>query len=467
MVTVMRTPTRLLRRARLLAGLAGLLAAGACDPPLPPPEPTWAHVEPLLRAHCNHCHGSTAEQTGSNAGVVYRFDFYDLDADRCGEAATAMSAPGGLAKAWAALIKSSITNKDGGRPRMPPAPASALKDWERETLVRWVDLQAPRGMPRANNRLPQIKVNTSQVNRRIAVHATVSDPDGESVVGVLKLGPQELKMDRAGSFATTLDAKDWADGKYPVSAVLCDGWAVSRQTLGEVQVGTPPDAGPPGSDAGSPDAAATPDVGAAPDVSPVEGAPAETGGPEAAPPRCPDLDDNGKLDCDENLLVNAGFDQDLRGWSSDKNTAQAFVTKDGQGRAGSGAIAVTNAITAELTGATLAGSEQCLDAKAKARYQVWAQVLVEGGQAGFDSAQPRSAGVSIRFWMGPGCQGEFAGQVGTSLAPEMPYDVWRTVSGAATAPPGAQSMSVRLVAAKSFRQPAFRALIDNALVRIE
>ncbi len=43
-------------------------------------------------------------------------------------------------------------------------------------------------MPRANNRPPQIKVDTSQADRRIAVHATVSDPDGESVVGVLKLG---------------------------------------------------------------------------------------------------------------------------------------------------------------------------------------------------------------------------------------------------------------------------------------
>jgi hypothetical protein len=207
-------------RAGLLIG-AALLPAAACDSPLPPPEPTWVHVEPLLRAHCNHCHGATAERTGSASGVVYRFDFYDLEADRCGEAATAISgstsAPSGLAKAWAALIKSSVTTKDGSRPRMPPAPASALADWERETLVRWADLQAPRGMPRSNNRPPQMKLDTRQADRMITVHATVTDPDGESAVGVLKLGPQVLMMDRAGSFAATVDAKAWADGKYPQS----------------------------------------------------------------------------------------------------------------------------------------------------------------------------------------------------------------------------------------------------------
>ncbi len=86
-----------LRRASLLADVVVVLAAvlTGCDPPLPPPEPTWAHVEPLLRAHCNHCHGATAEKTGSASGVVYRFDFYDLDAGKCGEAARGCRSPSG------------------------------------------------------------------------------------------------------------------------------------------------------------------------------------------------------------------------------------------------------------------------------------------------------------------------------------------------------------------------------------
>jgi hypothetical protein len=451
--------------ARAFAGLmicAALLPSAACDSPLPPPEPTWAHVEPLLRAHCNHCHGATAERTGSASGVVYRFDFYDLEADRCGEAASAISgttsAPSGLAKAWASLIKSSVTTKDGSRPRMPPAPASALADWERETLVRWADLQAPRGMPRSNNRPPQIKLDTRQADREITVHATVTDPDGESAVGVLKLGPQVLNMDRAGSFAATVDAKAWADGKYPVSAVLCDGWAMNQQTLGEVQIGTPlptPDAAAP--DAATPDAGATPDA-AGPDTGPVDAG-------VDAPLRCPDLDHNGKLDCDENLLVNAGFDQDLRGWTQETNTAQSFVARDGQHRAGSGAIAITNAIIEDDPGATLAGSGQCLDAKAQARYLIRAQVLVAAGQPGSDPA--RAAGVNIRFWNAPGCAGDFVGAAVFPLAPELPVEVWRTVSGQATAPAAARSMTVRLVAAKSFKQPPFRVLVDNPLVRIE
>jgi hypothetical protein len=435
------------RGAGLVLGLA--LLPAACDPPLPPPEPTWAEVEPLLRASCNHCHGATAERTGSASGVVYRFDFYDLEADRCGEAASAMPAPSGLARAWASLIKSSVSSKDGRRARMPPAPASALADWQRETLVRWADLQAPLGVPRANHP-PRIKLDTRQADRSITVHATVSDPDGESVVGVLKLGPQVLNMDRAGSFAATIDARAWADGKYPISAVLCDGWAMSQHTLGDVQIGAPPDGGGEG--------AGTSDAGGA-DAGAVEA------GAEAPPARCPDLDDDGKLDCEQNLLVNAAFDQDLRAWSAEMNTAQAFVSRDGQGRAGSGAIAVTNAITVEDPGTTMAGSGQCLDARAGARYLIRAQALVEAGQSG--SVPMRAVGVNLRFWTAPGCVGDLAGGATTPLAADMPADTWRTIAGQATAPAAARSLTVRLVAVKSFRQAAFRVLFDNVLVRIE
>ena len=400
--------------------------------------------------------------------MVYRFDFYDLDADRCGEAAPAIwdnVGPVGAGQGLGRADQSSVTTKDGSRPRMPPAPASALADWERETLVRWADLQAPRGMPRSNNRPPQIKLDTRQADRTITVHATVSDPDGESAVGVLKLGPQVLKMDRAGSFAATVDAKAWADGKYPVSAVLCDGWSMNQQTLGEVQIGTPP----PSPDAAAPDAGVPPDAAArARRGRRADAAGSDTGPVDAgveAPLRCPDLDNNGKLDCDENLLVNAGFDQDLRGWVEEKNTAQAFVPRDAQGRAGSGAIAIINAISAEDPGSTLAGSGQCVEAKPQAHYQIRAQVLVEAGQSGTDSA--RAAGVNIRFWNAPACAGDFVGAAALPLAPETPFDVWRLVSGQATAPAGAKSMTVRLAAAKSFKQPPFRVLVDNVLVRIE
>ncbi len=131
-----------------------------------------------------------------------------------------------------------------------------------------------------------------------------------------------------------------------------------------------PDAGAPDSGAAKPDADVLPARRGHPaGRGPPDGGPADAG-TEAPPTRCPDLDDNGKLDCDENLLVNAGFDQDLRGWSAETNTAQAFVTRDGQGRANSGAIAVTNAIGAEAMGGTLGGSWQCLDARAMAEYQI-------------------------------------------------------------------------------------------------
>ena len=43
-----------------------VLLALACDgSPAPVAQPTWADVEPILRVHCNHCHGATAAQTGA------------------------------------------------------------------------------------------------------------------------------------------------------------------------------------------------------------------------------------------------------------------------------------------------------------------------------------------------------------------------------------------------------------------
>lgn len=473
-------PSRWLLAQLALPGAALSLLAG-CQEPLPVAEPTWAHVEPLLRAHCNHCHGSTAARTGSAGGTVYRFDFYDRDPAVCGEAVEAMSAAAGAgARGWAPLIKASITPKIGGRARMPPAPAEALADWERETIVRWVDQQAARGKPREDNHPPTLQVQTARSPAspdQLDLRAVLQDPDGQAVLGLLRVGGTELKMDRSGSFSTRVDISRWETGAHPVSAVLCDGWTQSRPALPAIQVGdggvadAAADGGPgDGGDARDALAAsdATPDWGARDGGSDGSGADVtllQDAAPEAPAimGRCPDLDGNGQLDCDETLLVNSTFDQDLRGWSLEFNASMAHTASDVGGRTAPGAMAITNATAADGEGGSLAGARQCLTVIPGARYRIYAEVLIPSGQDGTDPL--RAAGLNVQFWNTADCLGDLVGAFTPPLVGSVPADSWRTTSGATNAPANARSMAVRLVAAKSFRQPAFRALLDNVLVK--
>jgi hypothetical protein len=220
--------------------LACVIPVACGSTPTVSDHPTWADVEPILRGACTHCHGATAAQTGSSGPLVYRFDFYDMTAATCGDAAQALSGQG-LGHDWAALIKADVTSPGSGwRPRMPPAPASELTDWQRETIVRWASEPDPlKGEPQRDNHRPDIQLggDSSVANARLAFTAVISDPDNESVVGVLKIGDVSLKMDRPGAFAATLDTSAWPAGLYPISATICDGWdSVTYDRLGNVQI---------------------------------------------------------------------------------------------------------------------------------------------------------------------------------------------------------------------------------------
>jgi hypothetical protein len=216
---------------------AGLLALG-CEPqPAAPVNPTWADVEPILRGECNHCHGGSAPTTGSVAGAVYRFDFYDLSPEVCGEAMAAMDVPS-LARGAASLIRTDVTPPPGvPRPRMPPAPATVLEDWQRETLQRWAD-RPVKGPAPADNRAPRLEVRRfpASANQQLSFVAVLSDPDGQSAIGVIKVRDAVYKMDRLGSFAVAIDTAAWPAGSHPVTAVLCDGWISTQVEVGVVSV---------------------------------------------------------------------------------------------------------------------------------------------------------------------------------------------------------------------------------------
>jgi hypothetical protein len=222
---------------RLAAVSLLMLSPGCGGPPRVPEHPTWADVEPIVRAECTHCHGPTARETGSSGALVYRFDFYDMTPSTCGDAAAAL-APQGMALGWALLIRSAVEPPaSGGRARMPPAPAPSLATWERETLLRWA-ADPRRGVPQPGNARPDIQLDAPSgiADTGLSFSAAIEDPDGEPVVGVLNIGDVALLMDRPGVFAADLDTRTWPAGRYPISASLCDGWDVVSYQLGNVQI---------------------------------------------------------------------------------------------------------------------------------------------------------------------------------------------------------------------------------------
>lgn len=213
----------------------GLVASACTPPPDAEANPTWADVAPILAGQCNYCHGSTAQRTGAIGSAVYRLDFYDLES--CGDAALAMDNRA-LARASAALFTGALTAPPtGDRPRMPPAPAVALEDWQRETLLRWAK-NPVKGPPPPDNRPPYLRVQKlpSQADRLLSFTAVADDPEGESVVGVIRAGNAVFRMDRPGSFAVQIDSSSWPDGNHRITASLCDGWTQTQFDLGQVLI---------------------------------------------------------------------------------------------------------------------------------------------------------------------------------------------------------------------------------------
>ena len=229
-------------RAALLARAAAcvaLLGAGACGADDPPENPTWAEVEPIMRAQCTGCHGASATETGSS----FRFDFYDMSStdttpNPCADAASILSDVT-LARGQADKIARAITTTDPDvRPAMPPLPAPYLTDNEWLTILRWT-ANPIRGDKPPSNQAPRISVQgtSSIVNETMEVNLVVSDPEGDPVVGVIKVGDQIVRrMDRSGAFFERLDTSDWPEGTVGLTALLCDGWSLVSADLLEISI---------------------------------------------------------------------------------------------------------------------------------------------------------------------------------------------------------------------------------------
>jgi len=228
------TPTPRKRRRSVLFFACVSTFAAACGPDDPPEQPTWAQVEPILRAECGSCHGSGALETGG--GI--RFDFYDLNTSACGPDVLSALSDVSAAKKQNDDIAKAITTKDPNvRPLMPPPPAPYLTDNEWLTILRWTARPILGDKP-PNDLPPRISLEGTPfvADQTLDIHAVVDDPEGEPVVGILKVGDWTGPMDRAGSFAARLDTSSWPNGVVTVSAVICDGWSQVSAPLQTIEI---------------------------------------------------------------------------------------------------------------------------------------------------------------------------------------------------------------------------------------
>jgi len=246
----MDAPTKNIWRLALCSivlALGAALSNGGCSSPSAPEKPTWVDVEPILRGQCVTCHGGNATTAGSVQGLAYRLDLFDLTAEVCGEAATAVDHSklfaGAFALGNAQRIADAITidpDNPAPRPLMPPLPAPSLEPWQWETILRWAaESPAPlKGDAPVDNRAPLVRISEldSHVDRTLHLSVNLEDPDGSASVGIVKIGSFILKMDRPGAFIADVDTSTWPEGALPVDVVLCDGWTKANYSLGPVTV---------------------------------------------------------------------------------------------------------------------------------------------------------------------------------------------------------------------------------------
>jgi hypothetical protein len=170
----------------------------------------------------------------------------------------------------------------------------------------------------------------------------------------------------------------------------------------------------------------------------------------------------------ETLVKNADFSKDTFGWSpEDPTVTMTWVAADANSNRKSGSIAVLNSLFGAADGIASRAATQCLPTEPGTRYGFAADLFIPKGQGdGLDGGSYQaSAGLSLIFFTSAHCN-EFTLSSATSVLLEE-ADSWAHREGHAVAPTGAQSMLVRLVAFKNFREYAFEAHFDNVLLKAE
>jgi hypothetical protein len=195
-----------------------------------------------------------------------------------------------------------------------------------------------------------------------------------------------------------------------------------------------------------------------------------------------DYGDGVQAGCDT-LVSNPGFTKDVSGWSAeDSSVTMNWTENDAASNKASGSLSVVNTLSGAADGIAARGASQCLPtAKGKAYGFAGDMFIpdgqgagldggVDGGDSGLDASintgvYDATAGLSVIFYTSDQCDGYTLANATSTLA-DIPGS-WVHREGHAVAPDGANSMSVRLVTFKNFREFTFQAWFDNVLVKEE
>lgn len=190
---------------------------------------------------------------------------------------------------------------------------------------------------------------------------------------------------------------------------------------------------------------------------------------DAAPVPLPicDYGDGVQPGC-ETLVPNPGFEHDATGWSPEEGSvAMSWTAEDANGNKKSGALSVLNSLSGAADGVAARGAAACLPTSAGKAYGMAADIFIPDKQgSGIDGGSySATAGLSVIFYSSDKCDGYTLANSTSDLLEDAA--VWAHREGHAVAPEGANSMSMRLVTFKNFREYKFEARFDNVLLKEE
>ncbi len=209
-------------------------------------------------------------------------------------------------------------------------------------------------------------------------------------------------------------------------------------------------------------AGASAGAGAAVATSAEAGAAGEAGAPTTTPPViCSDTQPT--PGCLKSLVVNATFDTDTAHWTADPGDTESWSQQDAAGQPSSGSLAVLNATVTSDPGSVVAGAGQCVPVVAGSTYDISASVFISGAQG--------SSGVGgfyASLYPTTDCSGAALSYFGQSTLSDA-TDVWSSANMVVDTTPQnlstAQTMSLRLIAQKTFSAAPLTILFDNVLVQ--
>jgi hypothetical protein len=145
------------------------------------------------------------------------------------------------------------------------------------------------------------------------------------------------------------------------------------------------------------------------------------------------------------------FDTDVDGWEPDPDVDQQWSSTDVANDPNSGSLLVSNISTGATTEFSTAGTSRCVRVVSGKSYDVSVQIYIAPGQSA------GGGGFSVQFFDDTECQGTLVDLTNFLTATT---GAWQ-LGERPTAPIGAKSALIDLVASKVLRDPKFTVLFDD------